>query len=103
MSEKKVGGSFKFGCGSVVMLLVILVVVILGLYRCTFRVPKGCAAVLMSETSKTGDGLQEKPLREGMYFYNPLITDYFIEHPQFKNPVLVVPVSHGCHAENQYR
>lgn len=78
MSNDQERRSSSFGCLSVVILLAIIAAAVLGVWRCTFRVPQGCVAVLMSETHKTGDGLQEQAVGEGLHFYNPLITDYFI-------------------------
>jgi len=70
--------SSQWGCVSVVLVLVIAIAAIVGAFRCTFRVPKGHVAVLMTEVGGVGDGLQDKVLREGLHFYNPLITDYFV-------------------------
>ncbi len=69
--------SSQWGCVSVILVLVIVIVAIWGAFRCTFRVPKGYVAVLMSEVGGVGDGLQDEVLHEGLHLYNPLTTDYF--------------------------
>jgi len=68
----------SWGCVSVIFVLVIAIVAIWGAFRCTFRVPKGHVVVLMSEVGGVGDGLHDEVLHEGLHFYNPLITDYFV-------------------------
>ncbi|MBN2208765.1 MAG: hypothetical protein JW759_05685 [Candidatus Coatesbacteria bacterium] len=66
------------GCGCVILVVILIVAAICAVSRCALRVPKGHVAVLMSEVGGVGDGLRDGVLHEGLHFYNPLATDYFV-------------------------